>query len=116
MSWARNIIALLILVFAASSPAHAGEGAQSFMQGVVSSFDATSFVLNEGRKVNIDGDTAYFDSRGRQSTIQVIAERKWLYVEGSLEHDGSVTAEKVYALPGYISRQNRHKYEFMQLP
>lgn len=87
-----------------------------FMQGVINSIGSSSFVLNEGQRVNMSQATEYFDSQGRPSGIQAIAEGRWLYVEGVIERDGSITAEKIYSLPGYISKKKRSKYVFMQLP
>lgn len=87
-----------------------------FMQGIVNSVGSNSLVLSEGQRVNLSQATEYFDSQGRPSSIQAIAEGRWLYVEGFIERDGSVTAEKLYSLPGYINKKKRSKYLFMQLP
>lgn len=116
MTKTRVFFIALLLVFTVSGAASAADGELRFMQGVVSSQGLTSFVLNEGQRVNMNQATAYYDSHGRESGIQVVAERRWLYVEGAPELDGSITAEKVYSLPGYINKKNRSRYGFMQLP
>lgn len=114
---ARVFFIVLVLAFSIAGTA-AGEdyGAERYMQGVISSFDASSVVLNESQRVNMSEATMYYDSAGRASGIQMIVERRWMYVEGRLETDGSITAEKIYSLPGYVSKKNRAKYAFMQLP
>lgn len=116
MGKSRVFFAALLLAFTVSGAAGADDGALRFMQGVVSSHEYSSFVLNESQRVNINQATAYYDSQGRQTGIQVLAELRWLYVEGAPENDGSITAEKVYSLPGYINKKNRSRYGFMQLP
>lgn len=87
-----------------------------FMQGIINARGAGSVILNETVKVNLTRDTKFFDSRARRSTLQEMGRYKWLYVEGVKERDGSITAEEVYYLPGYIDRKDRSKYGFMQLP
>lgn len=108
--------ALLFLFVTARSVAGADEAEQRFMQGVISSYGSASVILNETQRVNIGPSTAFYDSRGRDSSLAVLGEARWLYVEGTPEPDGSITAEKLYALPGYINKRNRPKYGFMQLP
>lgn len=117
MAKTRVIIFALLLALAASRHCDgADSGEARFMQGVVSSHDYASFVLNERQSVNVNHATAYYDSRGREASVQAMAERRWVYVEGAPAPDGSITAEKVYFLPGYVNKKNRAGYGFMQLP
>lgn len=114
MRWKRVFLAAL-LAAATAAPSWAAEGMR-FMQGVVVAQDFSSFVMNEGQRVNFNGATAFHDRRGAPAGIEVISEKRWLYVEGVVEPDNSVTAERIYALPGYIKKKDRSRYEFMNLP
>lgn len=107
---------IALFLFMTASRAAAGGEEQKFMQGVISSYGSASVILNETQRVNIGPSAAFYDSRGKPSSLAALGEAKWLYVEGTLEPDGSITAEKIYALPGYIKKKNRPKYGFMQLP
>ncbi|MBI1910935.1 MAG: hypothetical protein HYS21_02945 [Deltaproteobacteria bacterium] len=91
-------------------------GEYRFLQGVVSSYSSYSFILNERQVINIVHEARFFDSQGRDSGFTNLSENKWVYVEGAPAHDGSITAEKIYFLPGYVSAKHRHKYGFMNLP
>lgn len=116
MAKAGVFFTALIFLFVTASFAVADGAEQKFMQGIISSYGSASVVLNETQRVNISPTTAFFDSRGKDSSLAVLSEAKWLYVEGTHEPDGSITAEKIYALPSYINKNNRPKYGFMQLP
>lgn len=87
-----------------------------FIQGVINARTAGGLILNESVKVNLAPETKYFDSKGRKSSLKEMSRHKWLYVEGVKERDASVTAVEVYFLPGHISKKERPKYGFMQLP
>lgn len=117
MAKAGVFCAIALFLFMTARPAGAADGEeQKFMQGVISSYGSASVILNETQRVNIGPATAFYDSRGKISSLGMLGETKWLYVEGAIEPDGSITAEKVYALPGYINKKSRPKYGFMQLP
>lgn len=87
-----------------------------FIQGIISARTAGGLILNESVKVNLAPETKYFDSRGRKSSLKEMSRHRWLYVEGIKERDATVTAVDVYFLPGYISKKERPRYGFMQLP
>jgi hypothetical protein len=87
-----------------------------FIQGVINARTPGSVLLNESVRVNLTRDTKFFDAKARKSTHQEMIRYKWLYVEGVKERDGSITAAEVYFLPGHISRKDKPKYGFMQLP
>lgn len=112
-------VALLILLLGA----HSAWGVEveddreyKFMQGVINARTPSSLILNETVKVNLTAETRFFDSKGRKSASREISRYKWLYVEGVKESDGSITAVDVYYLPGRISKKERPRYGFMQLP
>lgn len=116
MAKAGVFFTALLFLFVTASIAGADSAEQKFMQGVISSYGSASVILNETQRVNISQATAFYDSRGKPSSLALLGDTRWLYVEGAPEPDGSITAEKVYALPGYINKRNRPKYGFMQLP
>ncbi len=90
--------------------------AYGFIQGVVSGYDGSSLIVNEGTKVNLKYDTKFFDSHGGTIGSFEIKEHKFIYVEGPLMPDKSIDAEKIYLLPGLIKSKDKAKYPFMQIP
>ena len=120
MNKTRFLVVALLALFLGAQGAWGAETVDEreykFMQGVINARTPGSVLLNESVRVNITGNTKFFDAKARKSAPQAITRYKWLYVEGVKERDGSITAEVIYYLPGHISRKDRPKYGFMQLP
>lgn len=120
MSWTRTIIAAFLALLLCGQAAWAAEATDErervFMQGVINARGVSTLILNEHVKVRLTKDTRYFDAAARKSSVNALEQHKWLYVEGIKERDGSVTAEDVYFLPGFVEKKDKSKYGFMQLP
>ncbi len=86
-----------------------------FLQGGVTEHTGDRIVLNEHLVINITGKTRVFNSYGHERDLYYLRGHKWLYVEGKLREDGSIDAERIYLLPDYIERKDRHRYPFMKL-
>jgi len=120
MRWSRTLIAAFLALFLCGQAAFAAdandERERVFMQGVINARGASTLILNEHVRVRLTKDTRFFDARARKSSVKALQQHKWLYVEGIKERDGSVTAEDVYFLPGFVEKKDKSKYGFMQLP
>jgi hypothetical protein len=120
MNKTRFFAAALAALFLGAQAAWCAEAIDDreykFMQGVINARGPGVVILNETVKVKLTRDTKFFDSAARKSDLRSMGRYKWLYVEGVKEPDGSITAEEVYYLPGYVSRKEMKKYGFMQLP
>ncbi|CAG1769112.1 hypothetical protein BAC2_00057 [uncultured bacterium] len=121
MGWSRTLIAGFLALFLCAQAAWAAVDSEDdrervFMQGVINARGASTLILNEHVRVNLTKETKFFDSRAARSNAKALAQHRWLYVEGVKERDGSVTAEEVYFLPGYVEGKDKSKYGFMQLP
>ncbi len=107
------MLALTLLMVAA--PGFASDD-YAFIHGVIVDKDGTSYFINEDNHVRMTYETLYYDSRERPLKSPYIAVGEWLYVEGTIERGGVIEAEGVYILPGYISKSERHRYPFIQIP
>jgi len=59
--------------------------------------------------------TIFNDEKGKPITVEKLSTKSWVYIEG--ENDKvhkRVVAQKIYLLPKYIDRKERHRYPFMQ--
>ncbi len=86
-----------------------------FLQGGVTEYTGERIVLNEHQVINLTGNTKVFNSYGQERDLYYLRGHGWLYVEGKLRQDGSIDAERIYLLPGYIERKDRHRYPFLKL-
>ncbi len=87
-----------------------------FVQGIVTGYNGSALMVNEGLRVNLKYDTKFFDSYGGPAGSYEIGKSKWIYVEGTVNVDKSLDAEKIYLLPGHIGNKDKKKYPFMQIP
>ncbi len=87
-----------------------------FVQGIVTGYSGSALMVNEGLRVNLKYDTKFFDSHGEPAGSYEVRVRKWIYMEGTVNADKSVDAEKIYLLPGRIGDKDKKKYPFMQIP
>ncbi len=90
--------------------------AQRFIQGYVSEDDGSRLVLNETWTIHITEETEFFNRRGKELKQLTLRGHKWIYVEGLLNPDGSIQAQKIYLIPGIVKIKDRRKYPFMQIP
>ncbi len=110
----KTTILALTLILMASSGFASDEG--RFIHGIVIGKDGNVYYVNESNYVTMTYETLYYDSRGEPLVSPFIGVGEWLYIEGSVDNNNRVEAESVYLLPDYISRRDRHKYPFIQIP
>jgi hypothetical protein len=86
------------------------------MQGVMMSLDLkkSTVVINEMTFV-WDQHTTFHNEGGSPIAIDKLRTKGWVYIEGENDkvHKRRV-AKKIYMLPKYINREERHLYPFIQ--
>lgn len=119
----KTRIAALALFFLAAAALAFGRAAMAedprpmkFIHGVVSGYEGQAMLVNEGWRVLRTKDTVVYTAAGKELKGVTIKARQWLYLEGFVNADGSVEAEKIYLLPRHIKGKERKKYPFMNLP
>ncbi|OGP14327.1 MAG: hypothetical protein A2054_03765 [Deltaproteobacteria bacterium GWA2_55_10] len=108
------LITAIILVFA--SVCKAEEKGRRYMTGIVSGLDGAALVVNERHRVVLTYSTGVWWASGMQAGQYDLDTGKWVYVEGAVNTDGSIDAEKIYILPGPAGRKGGRKYDFIQSP
>jgi len=86
------------------------------IQGVVMSLDLkkSTVVINEKTFI-WDQNTTFHNEVGSPITIDKLRTKGWVYIEGENDkvHKRWV-AKKIYLLPKFIDRRQRHLYPFIQ--
>ncbi|GMR04185.1 MAG: hypothetical protein BMS9Abin23_0074 [Thermodesulfobacteriota bacterium] len=85
-----------------------------FIIGVVNKNQVWGVIVNEGTRVRITSETEVLNSNEKKRSRYSIKEGAWLYVEGPLNYDGFVEAEKVYLLPGPVRSNEYGNYPFIK--
>ncbi len=111
---AALLLTLVLLLF--SSVSLADERPQKYLTGIVSGLDGPALVVNERHRVVLSWSTGVWWADNRQAGKYEIDAGRWVYVEGAINSDGSIEAEKIYILPGPAGRKGGRKYDFMQSP
>ncbi len=73
-------------------------------------------MLNERWTVNLSPDTRVYTQNGKETAPDRLRGHKWIYVEGPLNEYGNIEAQKIYLLPGYVDKDERWKYPFINTP
>lgn len=114
----KKAVLILTFLLAIGSPCMAGEDGEAygFVKGIISRLDGSGIIVNESHKVNINYATKFYEASGRETGSYALGEQKWVYAEGAPGPDGSISAEKVYILPGPVGKKGSPRYDFMQSP
>ena len=86
------------------------------IQGVIMALDSykKTMIVNEKSFV-WSQDTAIYDSKGSPVTNVTFRPKTWVYIEGERDKDKRLTIiNKIYLLPKYINKKERHLYPFME--
>ncbi|MCP3677363.1 MAG: hypothetical protein GY721_07180 [Deltaproteobacteria bacterium] len=115
------IIALFVALVSTTSALYAESEVEDlrrykFLQGHVDVDKGSSFILNEEWTVYISEETTFYNSREKELKRHTLGGHKWIYVEGVLHPDGSIQAQVIYLLPGFVKKKDMQKYPFMQIP
>lgn len=115
----KRAILILTFLLALGGPCMAGEENEAdygFVKGIISRLDGSGIIVNESHKVNITYATRFYEASGRETGSYALGEQKWVYAEGARGPDGSISAEKVYILPGPVGKKGSPRYDFIQSP
>ncbi len=83
-------------------------------QGIVMEIDLKNNIIIVNEKlIHIDSSTLTHDDRGTPVSIDRIKKKGWVYIEWSKEENRSL-AKKIYLLPKFIEKRERHHYPFMK--
>jgi hypothetical protein len=86
------------------------------MQGTVMSFDLKkSTVVISERTFVWDQKTAFYNDKGSPIKVDNLKTKGWVYIEGEYDKTHKTwVPKKIYLLPKYIERKERHLYPFIQ--
>lgn len=113
--WKGLILAILLgLIFFQLTLAEVKDKVK--IQGLLVELNLKSrvMVVNE-TTFSWDEGTTFNNAKGIPVPLEQFSTKNWVYVEG--EHDKArktMSAKKVYLLPKYIERKERHLYPFIQ--
>ncbi len=105
---------LVALMLALPSFAGADSDTYRFILGHVSRDDGRTLIINEDIRLRVNSETKVFNTRGKQISAHTLRGHKWIYAEGEVNEDESVTAESIYLLPGYVNEKVKKKYPFIK--
>ena len=86
------------------------------MQGMIMALDINknTMVVNEKSFV-WSQNTAVYNDKGSPITIDRFKPQTWVYIEGERDKNNRrIIINKIYLLPKYIGKKERHLYPFIQ--
>ena len=86
------------------------------IQGMIMAVDTykKTMIVNE-KSFAWSQNTATYDAKGSPITIVKFSPNTWVYIEGQKDKNNRLTIiDKIYLLPKYISKKERHLYPFMK--
>ena len=106
---------IVFSVFLFSTLSLAQDSDRMKIQGRVMQLDLEKnvMIVNE-RLFVLDSQTTVRDEKGYRTTVDRLKLQTWVYVEG--ENNKAIkklVARKIYLLPKYVERKERHLYPFM---
>jgi len=110
----RFVMFTIVLLFIFSAFA---QGQEAFkIQGLIMNVDLQKRVMIVNESTFIwDLNTKFYNDRGSPLTVDKLRVKTWVYIQGVKDSAGKVMmAEKIYILPKYIDKKERHLYPFFQ--
>lgn len=86
------------------------------IQGVIMAVDfyKNTMIVNEKSFV-WNQNTAIYDSKSSPINIDKFRPKTWVYIEGEKDKtNGRIIINKIYLLPKYINKKEKHLYPFME--
>jgi hypothetical protein len=103
---------VLMFIF---SPLAFAQGQDEFKtQGLIMNVDLQKkvMIVNESTFV-WDQNTKFYNDKGSLVTVDKLRAKTWVYIQGVKDSAGKrMTAEKIYLLPKYIDKKEKHLYPF----
>jgi len=108
------LISSYLLIF--STLAFASEDDIVKIQGMIMDLDVNknTMIVNEKLFVWSQNTTLYND-KGFPLTIDKFKPKSWVYIEGERDKNNRrIIINKIYLLPKYVDKKERHLYPFME--
>lgn len=102
-----------IIIFSTSTFASAQERYRN--QGSIMEIDLgkNTMIVNE-RHFVWNQNTIFYDDKGTPARIDGFKRKSWVYIEGTLHRNNIILIEKIYLLPKYVGKKEKHRYPFME--
>jgi len=110
----RFFIFTIVFMFILSALAFA-QGQDAFkIQGLIMNVDLQKnmMIVNESTFI-WNQNTKFYNEKGSPVTVDKLRVKTWVYIEGLKDSaQKRMMAEKIYILPKYIDRKEKHLYPF----
>ena len=86
------------------------------MQGLIMNVDLQKnmMIVNESTFI-WNPNTKFYNEKGSLVTVDKLRAKTWVYIEGVKDSaQKRMMAEKIYILPKYIDKKEKHLYPFIQ--
>ena len=102
-----------IIIFSTLSVA-SGQGVYK-NQGSIMEIDLTknTMIVNE-RHCTWNQNTAFYDSKGSLTGTEGFKRKSVVYIEGTIHGNNIILIQKIYLLPKYVGKKEKHRYPFME--
>jgi hypothetical protein len=112
----KRMILLLFFMLISSGLTFASEGDIYKGQGLIMNIDAkiNMMIVNE-RQFVWNQNTIVNNEKGSPVQMDKFKAKAWVYIEGVKDKNNNrIIIEKIYLLPKYVDKNERHLYPFMQ--
>lgn len=84
-------------------------------QGSIMEMDLkkNTMIVNE-RQFAWNQSTTFYDDKGSPIGIDGFRRKSWVYIEGIRDKNNIISIEKLYLLPKYVGKKEKHRYPFME--
>jgi hypothetical protein len=107
-------LALLILLLSSIQAFAAEQGVVKFQGNMMRlSLKKIQMIVNE-RKVVWDSESRFYDAKGSPVKVETLKKNSWVYIVAKTQKNKPILIQKLYLLPKYIGKKERHLYPFMQ--
>jgi hypothetical protein len=105
---------VLVLVISGLTVAQGGDRMRS--QGRVDQLDLKKGKMEVNETIiTWNQGTIFNDEKGNPVSVEKLSTKSWVFIEGEYDEvNKRLVAQKIYLLPKYIDKKERHRYPFMQ--
>jgi hypothetical protein len=103
-----SIIVFSTLTFASEEGTYKNQGSLMNIDHM-----KNTMIVNE-RRFAWNQNTAFYDSKGFLTGIDGFKPKSWVYIEGKKHINNIILIEKIYLLPKYVGKKEKHRYPFME--
>ena len=111
-----QIILISSFLFIFCTLALASEEDTAKIQGMVMDLDVNKNTMIVNEKLFVwNQNTAIYNDNGSPMTIDKFKPKTWVYIEGERnKNNRQIIIKKIYLLPKYVDKKERHLYPFME--